>query len=127
MVLIGRVKKPFRHIHLKTLLCLTGLLIAIQLLAAACGHPLVFTSSEPDPKLTALPLGIPRDYEDTDLALSLAKKRNLKFERLSVEHGLSHTTVNCTLQDHYGFMWFGTEDGLNKYDGYSFTIKTKPK
>ncbi|MGD8487729.1 MAG: two-component regulator propeller domain-containing protein [Anaerolineae bacterium] len=47
---------------------------------------------------------------------------NLKFDRISVEQGLSHSTVNCILQDSYGFIWFGTESGLNKYDGYSFTI-----
>jgi hypothetical protein len=49
-------------------------------------------------------------------------EQNLKFERISVAHGLSHSTVNCILQDRYGFMWFGTDDGLNKYDGYSFTV-----
>jgi signal transduction histidine kinase/ligand-binding sensor domain-containing protein len=38
-----------------------------------------------------------------------------------VAHGLSHSTVNCILQDRYGFMWFGTDDGLSKYDGYSST------
>jgi len=47
--------------------------------------------------------------------------QNLRFERISVEHGLSHSTVNCILQDSKGFMWFGTDDGLNKYDAYGFT------
>ena len=32
--------------------------------------------------------------------------------------GLAHSTVNCILQDRYGFMWLGTEDGLNRYDGH---------
>ncbi len=36
--------------------------------------------------------------------------------------GLSQKSVNAILQDHRGFMWIGTEDGLNKFDGYSFTI-----
>jgi len=48
--------------------------------------------------------------------------RGIKFERLSREQGLSQSTVFCILQDRQGFMWFGTEDGLNKYDGYNFTI-----
>ncbi len=44
----------------------------------------------------------------------------LAFERLSVEHGLSQSTVNRILQDREGYMWFGTLNGLNKYDGYRF-------
>jgi len=47
--------------------------------------------------------------------------QNIKFEHLSIEHGLSHTTVRCVFQGSGGFMWFGTEDGLNKFDGYKFT------
>ncbi|MCP2597399.1 ATP-binding protein, partial [Candidatus Aminicenantes bacterium AC-335-G13] len=41
---------------------------------------------------------------------------------ISTAEGLSQNTGNCIIQDHKGFMWFGTEDGLNKYDGYKFTI-----
>ncbi len=44
------------------------------------------------------------------------------FQRLSVEHGLSQSSVRCILQDSVGFLWFGTEDGLNRYDGYTFTV-----
>ncbi len=46
----------------------------------------------------------------------------LHFDNLSVEDGLSQSTVFCILQDRKGFIWFGTEDGVNKYDGYSFTV-----
>lgn len=42
------------------------------------------------------------------------------FENLSIENGLSQNTVNAILQDRKGFMWFGTKDGLNRYDGLSF-------
>ncbi len=45
----------------------------------------------------------------------------IKFERLSHDQGLSQSTVHCILQDHQGFLWFGTQTGLNKYDGYNFT------
>jgi ligand-binding sensor domain-containing protein len=38
-----------------------------------------------------------------------------------LQNGLSANTVYCVIQDHYGYMWFGTWDGLNKYDGYNFT------
>ena len=47
------------------------------------------------------------------------------FRRLSVDDGLSQSTVNCITQDRQGFLWFGTQDGLNKYDGYSFQIFRK--
>src|SRR5574341_1476082 len=50
-----------------------------------------------------------------------AQNPPVKCERLSLEQGLSQSAVNCMLQDRQGFMWFGTGDGLNKYDGYSFT------
>ncbi|MEJ2543518.1 MAG: two-component regulator propeller domain-containing protein [Calditrichaceae bacterium] len=46
----------------------------------------------------------------------------VKFENLSIADGLSQVTVYSILQDHRGFMWFGTRDGLNKYDGYNFTV-----
>lgn len=51
-----------------------------------------------------------------------AQPRALRFERLSVEHGLSNFTVTSIVQDRQGFLWFGTADGLNKYDGYDFKI-----
>lgn len=47
---------------------------------------------------------------------------NPYFEQLSLEEGLSQTIVECIAQDQRGFMWFGTEDGLNRYDGYTFTV-----
>ncbi len=47
---------------------------------------------------------------------------HIKFERLTVEQGLSQNTIQCLLQDRKGFLWFGTRDGLNRYDGYSFTV-----
>ncbi len=43
-----------------------------------------------------------------------------EFRRISTEDGLSQSTVLCMTQDRRGFMWLGTEDGLNRYDGHSF-------
>lgn len=42
------------------------------------------------------------------------------FKHITPENGLTHTTVHAILQDHYGFMWFGTRYGLNRYDGFDF-------
>jgi diguanylate cyclase (GGDEF)-like protein len=43
-------------------------------------------------------------------------------QHITIEQGLSQSTVQAILQDSQGFMWFGTQDGLNKYDGYKFTV-----
>jgi len=52
----------------------------------------------------------------------LSQNKHLKFEHLQTDAGLSQSNVISILQDSRGFMWFGTRDGLNKYDGYKFTI-----
>lgn len=44
---------------------------------------------------------------------------SFRFERLD---GLSHNTVLSILQDHQGYLWVGTTDGLNRYDGYEFVV-----
>lgn len=41
---------------------------------------------------------------------------------LGINQGLSNNSVRCILRDHKGFMWFGTFDGLNRYDGYNFRV-----
>ncbi len=51
-----------------------------------------------------------------------AQKPRIKFEKLSVENGMSQSSVLSIMQDSQGFMWFATLDGLNKYDGYDFKV-----
>lgn len=51
-----------------------------------------------------------------------AQKPSLYFEKLTTQNGLSNNTVNCVIQDQRGFIWFGTDDGLNRYDGYNFVV-----
>jgi ligand-binding sensor domain-containing protein len=46
----------------------------------------------------------------------------LKFENLGRNEGLSQSSVNCMLRDSEGFMWFGTQDGLNLWDGRKFKV-----
>lgn len=53
------------------------------------------------------------------VGLNLANN-NFTFRHLTLEDGLSNSFVNCIVQDSNGFIWMGTENGLNKYDGYSF-------
>jgi len=52
---------------------------------------------------------------------------NLRLERLSIKDGLSQADVRCMIQDDYGFLWIGTRDGLNKYDGHKFRKFLKDK
>ena len=47
---------------------------------------------------------------------------NLKFENLDTSEGLSSSTCLDIFQDKEGFLWFGTIDGINKYNGYEFEI-----
>jgi ligand-binding sensor domain-containing protein/serine phosphatase RsbU (regulator of sigma subunit) len=53
---------------------------------------------------------------------TIAPQSNIRFNHLTVEQGLSQSAVTCILQDKQGFMWFGTQDGLNRYDGYKFKV-----
>ena len=57
-----------------------------------------------------------------------AQTPNIRFTPLSLEDGLSQNTVTAIVQDPAGFMWFGTQDGLNRYDGYQFVhLKHDPR
>ncbi|MDZ7273528.1 MAG: histidine kinase [candidate division KSB1 bacterium] len=51
-----------------------------------------------------------------------ARENDLKFVCFSIKDGLSHSKVNSIFQDRRGFLWVGTNDGLNKFDGYEFTV-----
>ena len=53
---------------------------------------------------------------------SLEINSSLRFERLGLESGLSQSVIRDIIQDSKGFMWFATEDGLNRYDGYDVKI-----
>ena len=57
---------------------------------------------------------------------------NIKFDRLTTEKtlmvkGLSQNSVYCLIQDVQGFIWIGTWDGLNKFDGYEFVVYNTEK
>jgi signal transduction histidine kinase/ligand-binding sensor domain-containing protein len=47
---------------------------------------------------------------------------SIRFDRITIAEGLSFSKVDAILQDRQGFLWVGTERGLNKYDGYQFTV-----
>src|SRR5688572_17856174 len=53
---------------------------------------------------------------------AIAQAPSLYFNRITTQNGLSHNKVNCILQDQRGFIWMGTDDGLNRYDGRRFVV-----
>jgi len=55
-------------------------------------------------------------------AQSPLTNRYKRFEYITIRDGLSQNGVYCIWQDSRGFMWFGTQDGLNRYDGYTFEL-----
>ena len=102
---------------------LLGLFIAGILLATACSAAPTPTSRD----MTAVPLDLPPGADPVGSASSpyephVAPPTTIRFERISVEQGLSESSVYCTFQDSQGFLWFCTADGLSKYDGQGFTV-----
>ncbi|MBI5823557.1 MAG: GAF domain-containing protein [Chloroflexi bacterium] len=95
-------------LHLGTLLIFT---LAISLSACAGNTP----TAASQPQSTAPPLQ-PAQPATPNF------NRSIRFEHISLEQGLSQSVINVIFQDSKGFLWFGTEDGLNRYDGYSFKV-----
>ncbi len=55
-------------------------------------------------------------------SVSNAQAKRLKFIKLTIDDGLSSSIVSSIVQDHRGFVWIGTPDGLNRYDGFKFAV-----
>ncbi len=96
------------------------LTIAILLLAASasCGGG---TTPLPTLQVDSAPNSRP-PAPNRDTSLPEICECVLRFESLSIEQGLSQSSVRVIFQDSRGFLWFGTEDGLNRYDGYNFNV-----
>jgi ligand-binding sensor domain-containing protein/signal transduction histidine kinase/DNA-binding response OmpR family regulator len=54
--------------------------------------------------------------------ITAGHSQSYTFKHYQVENGLSYNSVICSMQDKKGFLWFGTKDGLNRFDGYTFKI-----
>ena len=104
---------------------LFGLLLAFT--STSCGSgdiPSILATSEP----SAAPTSHTPDPESVSPA-SLPQICDcvLRFDHISIEQGLSQSSVHVIFQDSRGFLWFGTQDGLNRFDGYTFkTYKPDP-
>ena len=102
----------------RTLSILLGLLFAFA--SVSCGSGATPFAS---PEAVSAPTNIPpAPSRVSPKSLPPICNCVLRFDHISIEQGLSQSSVKAIFQDSRGFLWFGTEDGLNRYDGYNFTI-----
>jgi ligand-binding sensor domain-containing protein/signal transduction histidine kinase len=107
----------------RTIIRLLGILLALAL--ASCGNEVTPPAA---PEAVSAPTSLPPALSRVPPS-SLPEVCNcvLRFDHISIEQGLSQSSVRVIFQDSIGFLWFGTEDGLNRYDGYNFkTFKPDP-
>src|SRR5215469_766871 len=87
----------------------------------ACAAPL-----QPTPGITQYAHAAIADRDrpsgSVRVRLPLIEGHDIRFTRYSTEQGLSHSRVDHMLQDAQGFLWIGTYNGLNRFDGYRFHI-----
>ena len=106
-----------RTLYLRSRICL-GICLAATL-SVPCGAAMEVPNA-----------GLPRHGDAVQQArvdphtinLPITDGKDVRFTRLSVAQGLSQTRVAQIAQDDQGFLWFGTQDGLNRYDGYNFKV-----
>jgi hypothetical protein len=109
------------RLRLPLALLLTILLVSCSRAVAPIPSSII---EQPDPR--------PDLWPDPQLAPQIVAPQRpnavIRFQKISLEEGLSQGIVNVILQDQRGFIWFGTQDGLNRYDGYNFKVyKTNPE
>jgi signal transduction histidine kinase/ligand-binding sensor domain-containing protein len=98
--------------------CVNALaVILLGFVLIACGRKLPGSLPAPIPAATS-----PVVQTTTTNPVAEELHGYFRFDHLSLEDGLSQSSVNTILQDQQGFMWFGTQDGLDRYDGYTFKI-----
>jgi ligand-binding sensor domain-containing protein len=98
----------------------TILALIAALLLVSCTHSSISPTTLPEVTSTE------NVNQQTSVSLT-ALPENFRFDRLTSSDGLSHPYVRDITRDHLGFMWFATTNGLNLYDGYTFTLfQNKP-
>jgi two-component system sensor histidine kinase ChiS len=102
------------------------LFVLVSLVISACGG---LTSPHTQEAVPPRPSFLPDSQIPTtgvqsssDVLLQSDLLKTIRFDHISIQEGLSQSVVSAILQDSQGFMWFGTQDGLNRYDGYEFKI-----
>lgn len=74
------------------------------------------------PTILTLSLLVSGAVASVTATASVAEPPPMRFEHITLEHGLSQSNVFAIHQDSDGLMWFATENGLNRYDGYDFEV-----
>ena len=122
---VSKAKKPLMSYNIrqrtsatviKARLFLTILIISLLLMACS-GVETILTPTQA--QVATAPTPTP-EIEDQFPVPGI--NSTLRFEHIGLAEGLSQSVIHAILQDHYGFLWIGTEDGLNRYDGYEFKI-----
>ncbi|HSL45026.1 MAG TPA: two-component regulator propeller domain-containing protein [Anaerolineales bacterium] len=101
--------------------------LVFAMVAASCGTGTNFLNAQPAETIQEQTASTPTSLPPTPSrvapdSLPPICKCVLRFDRISIENGLSQSSVGVIFQDSRGFLWFGTQDGLNRYDGYNFKI-----
>jgi signal transduction histidine kinase/ligand-binding sensor domain-containing protein/CheY-like chemotaxis protein len=106
-----------KWLHTVRLAALLAMALGLAGCARAAGPGLSPPLPVPPPAV-----GVAEPAQDWQEALPFQPPRALDFDHLTLEDGLSQSVVNAIAQDPQGFLWLGTQDGLNRYDGYQFKI-----
>src|ERR1700757_5468525 len=114
-------------VHQRILKPTVLLRLALRITVAALFIPGTFTMAQDAtgrPGNQSANLGmVPQAHvEPRTVTLPVVDGKGLRFTRLSTDEGLSQTRVIQIVQDDQGFMWFGSQYGLNRYDGYRFKV-----
>jgi Two component regulator propeller len=79
--------------------------------------------SENDPRLISVHQGVMTQKPDIQrVPMQLLEGDDIRFHQIHGVNSLSQTRATPTVQDRSGFLWFGTQDGLDRYDGYNFKV-----
>lgn len=78
--------------------------------------------SAPAGRAQQAPVPVKEGHVSPEPLTARVPENQFSFRHLTIDDGLSQNTVKAIVQDDRGFMWFGTKDGLNRYDGYTFVV-----
>jgi ligand-binding sensor domain-containing protein/signal transduction histidine kinase len=121
VVAINRRTSAVRALRVSFALLLVVVSSLVVQKAASAASAVQPGDASRSPSAPVEPVAQPRIAPDT-VRPQVVDGQGLRFKRISTADGLSQTRVAQIVQDAEGFMWFGTQYGLNRYDGYDFKL-----